>query len=457
MAQPFNYTIQAPSAFESLVSGLRLGTSLEEMRLQQEQRAAQVAQAQQKAMQEQQQQMRLQEIHGKVNAGNATRGDWIELGDLSRSEATRKGVWETIGRMDEDKVNARVGIAQQFGFGLLKNADLTKKLMDDYLEANQNDPEIKRIRELADMDAQFAGNALLASLPGMGKQGMDAYGKIVDRLFPEAEKPAAEPEKIRILRAAGLEPTLENIGKLAAAERAPNADIAVMDVLGLPKTEAGFARLNELRQSGRGPLVQNILPGEPGGKAALEKLDVPRAAEFSQNASAARTFAQYSKTIADLLRGRGSGAVVKLTTNLMSELGLSSSTVSARDLADSLAVRGATLVRVPGSGSTTDLEFKAYLSAFPSLKSSEAGREIMAKYADAIASRNAKLADYARKLIRADNFSEEEMARFDNSLGPILGKDFYDAIGGKKPERANQRKPASQLSNEELLRQLEGK
>jgi hypothetical protein len=55
MAQPFNYTIQAPSAFESLVSGLRLGTSLEEMRLQQEQRAAQVAQAQQKAMQEQQQ------------------------------------------------------------------------------------------------------------------------------------------------------------------------------------------------------------------------------------------------------------------------------------------------------------------------------------------------------------------------------------------------------------------
>jgi hypothetical protein len=74
MAQPFNYTIQAPSAFESLVSGLRLGTSLEEMRLQQEQRAAQVAQAQQKAMQEQQQQIRLQEIRGKLNAGNATRG-----------------------------------------------------------------------------------------------------------------------------------------------------------------------------------------------------------------------------------------------------------------------------------------------------------------------------------------------------------------------------------------------
>ena len=196
MAQPFNYTIQAPSAFESLISGLRLGTSLEEMRLQQEQRAAQMEQARQKALQERQQQMRLQEIYGKVNAGNATRGDWIELGDLSGSEATRKGVWETIGKMDEDAVNARVGMTQQFGFGLLKNAELTKKLMDDYLAANQNDSEIKRIRKLADMDAQFAGNALLAALPRMGKQGMDAYGKIVDRLFPVADPPKESWEPV---------------------------------------------------------------------------------------------------------------------------------------------------------------------------------------------------------------------------------------------------------------------
>ena len=112
------------------------------------------------------------------------------------SEAAQKGVWETIGKMDEDKVNARVGIAQQFGFGLLKNAELTKQMMDDYLRANQNDPEIKRIRELADMDAQFAGNALLASLPRMGKPGMDAYGKIVDRLFPAAQDPVAAREAL---------------------------------------------------------------------------------------------------------------------------------------------------------------------------------------------------------------------------------------------------------------------
>ena len=225
MAQPFNYTIQAPSAFESLVSGLRLGTSLEEMRLQQEQRAAQAEEARQKALQERQQQMRLQEIYGKVNAGNATRGDWIELGDLSRSEATRKGVWETIGRMDEDKVNARIGIAQQFGFGLLKNAELTKQMMDDYLRANQNDPEIKRIRELADMDAQFAGNALLASLPRMGKPGMDAYGKIVDRLFPAAQDPVAAREALAKADKAVADATTAQAQAATAAEKQA-ADLA---------------------------------------------------------------------------------------------------------------------------------------------------------------------------------------------------------------------------------------
>jgi hypothetical protein len=190
MAQPFNYTIQAPSAFESLVSGLKLGTSLEEMQAQNALRQQQAMKIQSDLEQRRKNQTRLQEIYGKVNTGNASRADWIELGNVSGSEAAQKGVWETIGKMDENTVNARIGIAQQFAFGLLRNADLTKKLMDDYLEANQNDPEIKRIRELANTDAEFAGNALLASLPGMGKQGMDAYGKIVDRLFPTAEQAA---------------------------------------------------------------------------------------------------------------------------------------------------------------------------------------------------------------------------------------------------------------------------
>jgi hypothetical protein len=36
LVQPINYGIQVPSAFESLVSGLKLGTSLQEMQAQRE-------------------------------------------------------------------------------------------------------------------------------------------------------------------------------------------------------------------------------------------------------------------------------------------------------------------------------------------------------------------------------------------------------------------------------------
>lgn len=191
MAQPFNYTIQAPSAFESLVSGLKLGTSLQEMQAQREQRAANVAQAQQKAMQEQQRQIRMQEIYGKVNAGNASQADWIELGDLSGSEASRKGVWETIGRMDENTVNARIGTTQQFAVAFRKNPELAKKMLDDYLQANPNDPEMKRIRQMANSDPKLAGEALLSALPGMGQRGLEAYKTAIGRLFP-TEKESAE-------------------------------------------------------------------------------------------------------------------------------------------------------------------------------------------------------------------------------------------------------------------------
>jgi hypothetical protein len=87
--------------------------------------------------------------------------------------------------------------------------------------------------------------------------------------------------------------------------------------------------------------------------------------------------------------------------------------VTANDLANALTTRGAVQIRAPGSGSTSDIEFKSYLQAFPSLSNSEAGRELMAKYAESFAKRSARLADHARKLIREDKYSEEEIARFD--------------------------------------------
>jgi hypothetical protein len=169
--------------------------------------------------------------------------------------------------------------------------------------------------------------------------------------------------------------------------------------------------------------------GQQRDTLALKELDIPRAQEFSASAASARSLARDSKIIADLLKGKGGGATVKLTADFAKTLGFETETVRANDLANSLAIRGATQLRPPGSGSTSDTEFKAFVSAFPSLANSEGGRELMAKYADAFATRSAKLADHARKLIREDRYSEEEIARFDTGLGAILKDDFYQRPG----------------------------
>lgn len=190
----------------------------------------------------------------------------------------------------------------------------------------------------------------------------------------------------------------------------------------------------KISQVGSGGTTVTVDLGQERASAALEKLDIPRAQEFSVAAASARALARDALVIRDLLKGKGGGERVKLTAEFAKKLGLETDLVRVNDLANSLATRGATQLRPPGSGSQSDTEFKAFVSAYPSLASSEGGRDLIVKYTDAFAKRSAKLADHARKLIREDKYSEEEMARFDDSLGPTLDQDFYSLIGGQMPQ-----------------------
>jgi len=63
MVAPYNYAIQTPSAFESLVSGLKLGTSLQEMQAQQQLKEAQTLQIQQKLAEEKRRRERMAELN----------------------------------------------------------------------------------------------------------------------------------------------------------------------------------------------------------------------------------------------------------------------------------------------------------------------------------------------------------------------------------------------------------
>jgi hypothetical protein len=188
-----------------------------------------------------------------------------------------------------------------------------------------------------------------------------------------------------------------------------------------PEQQAAFRQFRQMTT----PSTSNVFNLSEKG---LDKIDSDRVGEFSTAASSARNFAQNASVVNTLLKGKGGGELVKVGTSIAKDLGLANEQVTANDLAQSLAVRGAVGVRQPGSGSTSDIEFKAYLSAFPSLANSEQGRELMVVGAEAFAKRNAKLSDKARELYKAGKYSDAAIAEYDNSLGPVLDQSAIDKV-----------------------------
>ena len=196
-----------------------------------------------------------------------------------------------------------------------------------------------------------------------------------------------------------------------------------------PQLMENFLRIKSAEAS----KTTNIFDMGKGQQKLFEQVDVPIVQGFATAAASSGEFARTASQINSLLKGKGGGEVVKIGTDLARTLGIESDQVAAQDLANSLVVQLAPRMRAPGSGSTSDIEFKSYIAAVPSLSSSEKGREIMAKSAEAFARRNAKLADYAKKLASQNKLSFELIAEYDRSLGPVLGDDFYSAVRSTQP------------------------
>jgi hypothetical protein len=161
----------------------------------------------------------------------------------------------------------------------------------------------------------------------------------------------------------------------------------------------------------------------PKEDAIFNKVIVPRIAGLSEDAKSSMRQAQVAETVNNLLKGAGGGGLIKLTTDVQRFLGINSDTASRDDLAQALATTAAVGIRATGSGATSDLEFRAFINAIPSLSRTEEGRQFMADYARRIARRNAKLSDYANKLAREDRFSEIAIQDYDESLGALLTQD----------------------------------
>lgn len=198
------------------------------------------------------------------------------------------------------------------------------------------------------------------------------------------------------------------------------------------KTFEAFQKMSPAEQNAFGlfkklssPSTSNVFNLSEKG---LDKIDSERVGEFSQAAASSRMFAQTASTVNSLLAGKGGGELVKVGTGLAKDLGLKNEQVSANDLAQSLATRAAVGVRQPGSGSTSDIEFKAYMSSVPSLSNSEPGRALMAVGAEAFAKRNSLLSDKARELYKKGTYSDAAIAQYDNSLGSVIDQKQFDAV-----------------------------
>ncbi len=205
--------------------------------------------------------------------------------------------------------------------------------------------------------------------------------------------------------------------------------------LGLPKDQSfQVSSSGKIDQVSKGELVKNIIGDK--GNTELEKLDAQQIAAMSAKATSANEFARTASAIDTLLKGKGGGAVVKVGSDIATALGLPSDTASANALATAFQTRAATQVRAAGSGSTSDIEFKAYLSVFPSLANTEQGRTLMAKGLQAFAERDALIEQKARELFAEKKYSARAIAEYDRSLGPVLGEEFKPYLSQQtKPQR----------------------
>ena len=471
MVQPINYAIDIPDPSQAFLQAFKTGTAVTESRLAQEQ-----------AQRQAEQQRTVMQAFERLRQPGATAKDYANLSMLL-PETQAKAVRESFNMLNADQQqSARSQAGQVFSAFRSGRPEIAIGLIQRQIDAKRNSGDesgaqfLETWRDVAKetptaTEDYFGG--ILAEMPG-GKDVLEAALKVSAERRTAAEAPAklleaqAKAREAEAKARVAVETATDDISRATALrefeqakarkERA-DADVAAGTVQSRiakaaeeAKPAPGFAIIPEAERASLGlpPGVyqrnlgtQKIEPvskelvridmGQQRETLALKELDVPRAQEFSAAAASARSLARDSKVIADLLKGKGGGATVKLTADFAKTLGFESDTVRANDLANSLAIRGATQLRPPGSGSTSDTEFKAFVSAFPSLANSEGGRELMAKYADAFAIRSAKLADHARKLIREDRYSEEEIARFDTSLGAILKDDFYKRPGTGAP------------------------
>jgi hypothetical protein len=252
-----------------------------------------------------------------------------------------------------------------------------------------------------DMTAAETVGALRANLPTAPTVDFDKLVQAISIIDPLEAAKLMKPKETKLT------------GSVGEFQDAKKAGV-------IPETMS----FEQFKALGRGPSTSVTVSA---GDTELEKLDAKQVSAISDRVNSARASANTANSIVTLLGGKGGGEIVKVGANLAQTLGIQSETASANALAQALQVNAATQVRAAGSGSTSDLEFKSFLSVFPSLGNSEQGRKVMAQGLQAFADRDALIEKKARELLKSKTYSAGALAEYDASLGPVLDpKKFGD-------------------------------
>ena len=194
MVQPYNYAIQAPSAFESLVSGLKIGTSLQEMQAQQQQRMLQAQKLQQDMEMKQKQQEQLQLLRAKPF------NEWTSEDVTSASMFMPKDgltfLQQQMSSMSADQRRARALTLGQLGsVALMGDKERTAAAYDQMIEAETNPREkaaLQAQRQIALSNPEELVKMYVSILPAIGEEGETVAENLLKtrQLTPEAKAEA---------------------------------------------------------------------------------------------------------------------------------------------------------------------------------------------------------------------------------------------------------------------------
>jgi hypothetical protein len=266
MVQPYNYAIQAPSAFESLVSGLKLGTSLQEMQAQREQRALQAQAMQQKMEAERQRQEVLRDFYGKAKAEQPlTVADWLRFGEASGSEQYRNLASAQIQAMPEAQQQANAGFMGQTMVALYKSPEIGLKLLRDRVAANPQDKGLQAILQTAETNTKAAAVGMYGMMSGLGGKFADVAKNVADTLGMKEEAPLS-PEAKRKAVADAIQAEADARIKLTNAKTQGELNQAELE---LKRAQAAKAKAES---EGRGTPLVNVMPQYGAPPAGMQNI-----------------------------------------------------------------------------------------------------------------------------------------------------------------------------------------